>query len=234
MKTNRQPSTVNRSLVGFTLLELLTVMAIMFVLMGMTLGAYFGMVRSTAIDGTRDNLIKTLALARQYAMTQRTRVHVVFRQETDVGVSWQTNYSYRIVAQSGTHSGNNNVQNLVVGTPRWEPNTLGGGTVFNLSDNGSSAVIRNNFESSLVLDPLKGGVKNRWYTGDRYGWMLFEAEYLPTTLMFADALPDTIVFESDGTTERKTPDYDIHVKEVAGSGAFTIVVNGLTGRADLQ
>ena len=212
-------------------MELLTVMAIMFVLMGMTLGAYFGMVRATAVEGARDNLVKTLALTRQYAMTRRSRVYVVFREEPG---AMHTNYSYRVVAQAGTHAGGNGEPNLDVGVPRWEPNTLGGGTVYNLSDNASWARVRDNFASSLVQDPLQGGVRNRWDTGDRYGWMLFDAEYLPTTLMFAGGLPETIVFLPDGTTAKKDADYEIHVKEVAGPSEFRVVVNGLTGRAEVE
>ncbi len=229
---NHKPSTITHSSTGFTLMELLTVMAILFILMGMTLAAYFGVLRSTAVQGAQENLHKVLALARQHAMTHRMRTYVIFRQESS---GFQTNASYRVVAQAGTHAGDNNIPSLVVASPRWEENSLTGGTVYNLTA-GSWAKVTGNTQISVV-GALQDGTRNNWRYGDRYGWLIHDAEYLPTTLMFTDSsgnadTPDTIVFLPDGSTERGgSSDYEIIVREVGReTGAeFRIVVRGLTG-----
>ncbi len=69
MKSNR---------IGFTLLELLIVMAIMIILMTIAVAGYGGIRRGAAIRGAVMTLRTTLMLARQEAVTKRKTVTVQF------------------------------------------------------------------------------------------------------------------------------------------------------------
>ena len=72
---------------GFTLLELLTVMAIMLLIMGATVAAFFGIGQGGRRRGAVSNLVSTLSVARQSAITQRTRAQVIFSATDN---SWVT------------------------------------------------------------------------------------------------------------------------------------------------
>jgi prepilin-type N-terminal cleavage/methylation domain-containing protein len=63
---------------GFTLLELLVVMAIMILLMGMGLTGYYGIRRGAEMRGAISSVRTTLMLARQQAVTKRRTVTVQF------------------------------------------------------------------------------------------------------------------------------------------------------------
>jgi prepilin-type N-terminal cleavage/methylation domain-containing protein len=229
--TNRRTTNKRTAAQGFTLLELLTVMAIMFLIMGITVASYLGNVRGAALRGGLDNLHKMLSLARQHALTYRSRTYVVFDQH-DAAMGG-TRSGYRIVAQEGVHVGGAGA-NLEVGAPLWEEGQLAGGTVYNLTDGSSAEVVNNS--TNFLTGTLSGGSLNQWEYGDRYGWILHDAEYLPTTLMFTDEdgnkdVPETIVFLPDGTTEKKTGEYTVHVSEIQGTepARFSVSVQGLTG-----
>jgi Tfp pilus assembly protein FimT len=67
---------------GFTLLELLAVMLIMFLLMGIGTVAMTGLVRGSGMSGAVTNVRSVLTQARQYAITQGQVTYVEF-DETD-------------------------------------------------------------------------------------------------------------------------------------------------------
>lgn len=67
-----------QSRVGFTLLELLVVMAIMVLLMGIGITGYYGIRRGAEIRGGVSTVRTTLMLARQQAVTKRRTVTVTF------------------------------------------------------------------------------------------------------------------------------------------------------------
>jgi len=69
---------------------------IMFLIMGITVASYLGNVRGAALRGGLDNLHKMLSLARQHALTYRSRTYVVFDQH-DAAMGG-TRSGYRIVA----------------------------------------------------------------------------------------------------------------------------------------
>ena len=208
---------------GFTLLELLTVMAIMFILMAMALGAYFGFVRGSAVSGGMDNISKVLSLARQHAVTHRTRTYVRFDQSP-------TNSSYEVCAQAGVHDTRfSGSPDLRVSTPRWAPGELGTNSeVYNLTRGDKILVTSNG--AQWVSGRLENSGIPTWNAGDRYGWLIHDTEYLPRTLEF-DGDPDDVVFLPDGTTERATSgsDYIIKVKEKRGPAKFEIKVLGMSG-----
>ncbi len=63
---------------GFTLLELLAVMLIMFLLMGIGTVAMTGLVRGSGMSGAVTNVRSVLTQARQYAITQGQVTYVEF------------------------------------------------------------------------------------------------------------------------------------------------------------
>ncbi len=224
--------------IGFTLLELLVVMAIMVLVMGTAAAAWLGIARGAALRGAVSNLHRVLSLARQHAMTYGTMTYVFFRQDDENG----QNARYWVCAASGRHYGTNGVLVLNAGYARWTPDTLKGGTLYNLTDE-SWGRVRNNDEKRVVLDEegLRNGRRNCWNAGDFFGWAIHERQYLPPTLMFyntdnpsANNAPGRIVFFPDGTTEGAgSSDYVIRIKEKLGSSHAEITVRALTGLVEV-
>jgi len=71
-------STQPRAVRGFTLLELLVVVAIMGVIMAMSVTAFIDIGRGAGIKSTALNLRASLSHARQYAITKRTKTYFVY------------------------------------------------------------------------------------------------------------------------------------------------------------
>ena len=111
---------------GFTLLEMLTVIVIIGIILAIGIPAFTNLMKSGGLGAAARQVSNTLTLARQYAITQRANVRVVFPYSGTGGPG--TNYapiyqSYAVVAISGTTT------NYL---SKWEHLPLG--TVF-MSDN---------------------------------------------------------------------------------------------------
>ncbi|MBT3294137.1 MAG: prepilin-type N-terminal cleavage/methylation domain-containing protein [Verrucomicrobia bacterium] len=86
---------------GFTLLELLVVMAIMAMIMGATMAAYFSIGQGARIRGAVNTLQSNLALARQRTVLQQIPLSVVFSNNVTSG-TWH----YQVEeAESGARIG---------------------------------------------------------------------------------------------------------------------------------
>jgi prepilin-type N-terminal cleavage/methylation domain-containing protein len=68
---------------GFTLMELLAVMAIMAVIMGSGIGAYFSMGKTPRIQGAARNLRTAISLARQQAIVKNSPIEMRFYKTGD-------------------------------------------------------------------------------------------------------------------------------------------------------
>ncbi len=82
---------------GFTLAELLTVIAIIAMVLVFTLPSFQGMSRGTAMTAAVAQLKATLSLARQWAITRRQTTHVVF-PDLLPGMAADTPKAYRAYA----------------------------------------------------------------------------------------------------------------------------------------
>jgi prepilin-type N-terminal cleavage/methylation domain-containing protein len=202
-----------RQRAGFTLLELLTVIAIMVILMSIVGASYYGMSRGAALVGATSNLSSVISLARQHAVTHRTRAYVQFEQDGDEAF-------YTVLIEDGRAASGGAL--LRVDTDRWVPETLEGGMIYNLSTGKSAEVEDNSSREISTKTPLV------WRTGDRAGWVISEKESLPVGIIHDGDPPDTIIFKPDGSTT-ETVDQQIDLKEIQGQGRVQITVKGLTG-----
>lgn len=66
---------------GFTLIELLVTVGIMAIVITLTIPAFTGLGRGARIDRSLNGLKTTLSLARQWAITQRDTVYVIFPEQ---------------------------------------------------------------------------------------------------------------------------------------------------------
>lgn len=77
---------------GFTLVEMLVVIAMMAIIMGFGIAMFTGAFKSSAVSASSRQMYTTLSLARQYAITQRTYVGVVISNDPSARV-----YAYAVV-----------------------------------------------------------------------------------------------------------------------------------------
>ncbi len=213
---------------GFTLLELLTVIAIMLMMIGISAGSYFGMMKGAGIRNSVSNVRSVLLVARQYAITQQTKVFVVFQKEGDRATLIP-------VSQIGVvEDWQGSAARMAYDLP-WGPGELTGGQVFNI-DARSAGMVTTNTIRTINTSGLSGGTRAGWAKGDRVGLGVGDREVLPRGFTFKENPPETVVFRSDGTTEKRGGDYTITIEEqyVARPAKRIITVKGLTGRIEIS
>jgi len=208
---------------GFTLLELLTVMVIMFMLMGMGTVAMRGLVRGSGIRGAKEMVKGVISQARQSAIMQRKEVYVFFRKDGDVnGIAMYAPYG-PCEAPSGRYLTAPN------GFPG-KTNTLVGAQLINLTRSLStksvklSVVDEHEFQDTVELKSAGG-----WQEGHLIGFELNTERFLPQNMEF-DTVPDPIVFTvHGGTADGRNRNIRMVEKGVSSGGAVTLTVNGITG-----
>ena len=219
---------------GFTLLELLAVMLIMFMLMGMGTVAMKGLVQGSGVSGAVANIKGVLTQARQYAITKEQRVYVIFAKDGEKN-SMTVCAKYGVCESGGFTDSSveyKNKYSVILEDPLpWGTNTLVGATVHNLSrtKNNIGEIYDNTTSegfSKIVMDP-KHSIT--WSRGDAVGFEVADIRYLPSGMEFDNNKnPLTVIFNPDGSAEDY---YDIVFKEmyVAGAVVTKLTVNKLTG-----
>lgn len=216
---------------GFTLLELLSVMAIMVVLMGIAGASYYGMSRGASLRGASSNLRSTLSLARQYAATRRASTHVLLWQDADGAY-------YRTFVEAGTDTGPLGDRLEVFGRGlSGDDVSLVGGVMYRLHPWQTGDVYDEGFIKTNKWDPDQRkswviatngqGQTLQWFDGDIGGWAIRSKGRLPAGIRY-DKDWQEVVFKPDGTAENQGP-ITITVSEARGAGSRRITVKAFTG-----
>ena len=225
---------------AFTLLELLAVMAIMMLLMGITVGSYYGFVQGASIEGAAMSLRGTLMTAREFAMTHRTRTHVFFWQDT-------TNAHYVAVAEQGSQAGSGGGALLTIDlmfSAPWPSGQFVGNDIYNITRGISGVVLMNSanqLQASNNMSPNAGLMA--WNYGDKYGWPISAQVHVPNGVMFCQDgsaanvgkpwnAPGQLTFNADGTSPIFNPSpYVIRLWEVnPPSAAKHVEISSLSGK----
>ena len=228
---------------GFTLLELMAVMLIMFMLMGMGTVAMKGLIKGSGISGATSNVRSVLTQARQYAIMKEQRVYVVLNNNGDKS-SMTVCAQYGVCDIKNDKSDGGGYYVLTENPLPWGTNTLNGGTVYNLSNKGKCAVIGNKPGASAVYHPhpaidkiYTGNVRMGWHKGDAVGFEVAEKRYLPSGMKFSDSTinslkGDCIFFNPDGSAEGGSSDpikVEIEEMYIANPTTVDFEINKLTG-----
>ncbi len=204
------------------MLELLAVMVIMFMLMGMGTVAMKGLIQGSGISGATSNVRSVLTQARQYAISKERKVYVIFSKDSNTEKSWMT-----VCAQYGTSDIDSDVSDgggfyvLTENPLPWGTNTLNGGVIYNLDNNGKSAVVQNKPGAGSMYHPhpatdkiYTGRTALGWRRGDAVGFEVAAKKYLPSGIEFTDDTVNNqspVIFKPDGSAEKQ---YRIKFKEM--------------------
>jgi prepilin-type N-terminal cleavage/methylation domain-containing protein len=195
---------------GFTLLELMTVMVIMFILMGMSTLALRGVMRGAGISGAVSNTKAVLTQARQHAIVNQRPTAVVFRR---------ANNTMTIVTRYGKASGESSAL-LQTQTPfPWSEASMQRATVFNM-DTGGFGVISNAAASATDYQQFRllGMSSGSWEGGDEVGLAVGAERALPVGMEFgALPSPPVVIFNADGSA-RKIAEVGLREKNVVTDG----------------
>ena len=200
---------------GFTLLELLTVIVIMFVVMGIAVGSFVGYTRGAALRGSVMNVKGTLQLARQHAVTYQRATAVVFDSSGD-------DHTYIPVVEtalcSGLGAGGRRLD--LVYPLQIEDDALGGQFVYNMRTGARSRVVEHR-ENWIRIENAVFSV------GDRVGISIHSRRVLPEGIHFRSH-PPIVFFYSDGTSNE---DNQIELAEIGYDDLppRVLQVRGLTG-----
>jgi len=216
---------------GFTLLELLFVMAIIAIIAAMTTIGYFANVKAMANKSAVLHLTRNLDFARQTAVMQGRSIYVIFDQDG-------TNAWYSICRKEGEITRKSGPYYLDV---YGDLSGISAGLkVYNL-DTGESGLVTTNvsqapFGWGMSIDPdiFNGQMAS-------YGWEICQRVHLPRGFRFGDGTrikgdgktPETVIFTSEGTTGLSDIRIDIVDIAKASTGAgfrfARVTVCGTTG-----
>jgi len=219
---------------GFTLLELMAVMLIMFMLMGMATVAMKGMIKGSGISGATSNVRSVLTQARQYAIMKEQRVYVILENEDDKS-SMTVCAKYGVCDGKGFNDAsykNHSWYSVILEDPLpWGTNSLVDATVYNLSRTTKNiGTIADNPEIDKICVERPPGII--WGDGDSVGFEVAEKRYLPSGMEFDAATVgnpnNPMIFNPDGSAGKN---YSLEIIEsnVANPATIKLKVNGLTG-----
>lgn len=218
MKTDDEIRSPRRA---FTLIELLAVMAIMMILGGVGIAAYFGMSSGMALGSAVNHLRATLMLSRQNAMVNGHSTYVIMDGD-----------GYVVVQQNGMGEGD---QDTLVDEFTMLDGLSVGVLAYNL-DTGESSPITSAAGTTLQTDD------DIWRQGlNRYGWEIQPRVHMPKRIRIGEKgttnpVSEFVVFHADGTTRMNAYEFGIfdQNKVDAGDPYKLFTVAGLTGFISIE
>jgi prepilin-type N-terminal cleavage/methylation domain-containing protein len=202
---------------GFTLLELMTVMFIMFILMGMATLALRGLMRGTGISGAVSTVRSVLTLARQQAIVHQLPTAVF------LPTSGSTNTMRILTSYGRVTSGAGGGFIPEVELP-WSAGELGGTEVYNFRGGAGKFT----GEMGPAGDYITSGIT--WSASDDIVFQIGAVRSLPDGIVFGDLpAPPIVVFEADGSAREGL---EIELKEISappGTDGIVVKVDKGTG-----
>lgn len=171
----------NRNRLGFTMMELLTVIVIISVVMATGVVSYVGARRGMEMRSAASSIQSTLALARQHAVSKRRTTCIVFRGEngTNCYYVFEKNgnaildHATRLETTTPPASGTLPASNSLVCNMSTPKGSIGKIPNFGGNYGVAGGVVY--FTSVTWLPTEAGG----WKIGDSYGFQVSEKMYLP-------------------------------------------------------
>ncbi len=217
---------------GFTLLELLTVMAIMVIVMSIAGASYYGLSRGAAMRGSVSNLTTALSLARQFAVVHRNKTYVKMWRDS-------TNSFYQVFVEIGHQMGGHK-ERLEVENPQFGSQASVGGIIYNKTKDKFGYVqvakyVQNPSTHSYVTQIIATYKKDddyrntakclKWSVGDLAAWELRAKSSLAPGIKFKKN-EYFVIFNSDGSADKQVI---IDLIEERGRASERITVS-LAGR----
>lgn len=217
---------IHKNKKAFTLIELLVVMAIIILMSGIAVSAYFGIMRGSGMRSAISHLRSVLQLARQSAILHGRNVYIIFGQNP-------TNSWYIICRQEGTATGAGGI--ALIDEYADFRSSLEGGYIYNLDTGERSKVSKVVSRTELTTQDAIWGAEGSY---PRYGWEIYPETRLPKGFQFGrDSPPKTrptpwiIRFNSDGSV--RGTDYEIFIHEKLRLGPKDaygrVIVKAFTG-----
>ena len=216
-------------------------MAIMLLLMGMTVGAYYGFMRGAAMQSAITNLKSSLSLARQFAVTRRCKTNVLFWQDG-------TNSHYVVCMEDGRSISSSGTLRINPPKASWGNGGLTGSDIYNLTTQEYGLIYTNSTYELIATNAAHPNILNGmpWSVGDKYGWAIRSQTHLPEGMVFGNEssppygrpvdAPKRVIFNPDGTAPLDTIVIKVAEKDgLLGSRPVKLItVQGLTGKATVS
>ena len=213
---------------GFTLIELLTVMAIMVTMAGIAIGSYFALMRGAGLRSAVDTVRNTLLLARQSAIMESKKAHVVF------GTRGTTMWCM-LCMHEGTVTGISGGGSIFYDRYGDMGRVVGGVRIYNLSSEPVESTVVNTIVHTNGQWVVTTGDRI-WSQDDNYGWSRGSELGLPKGYFYGSGVPEepeTVVFNTDGSVRMQG--YTIRVHEEINPGyVVKVTVEGMTGFINVE
>ncbi len=205
---------------GFSLLELMAVMLLMFIMMGIATTAFRGIMQGAGLRGSTAVVRGTLTQARQQAMTHGQRVAVIIEQGDHYGTMRTVMSFGRVLDVTG-----GGVIRMENDMP-WTASEIAGSTVYNFDGDSATMGSDEDIADSTVFYRAPGLGQ-----GDEVAFQVGTVRELPSGLAFGGVGGNlVIIFDTDGSALSGGA---FEVVERRGSGGFTIEVDGMSGRVSV-